>query len=228
MRLNLNTVRYLIGCGLLFLASCMTQSPSDRAEEIKSEILSLAEQARATCDSDDDEAPESAQISTLLDELVALVPEQTENEKLPRVTGGWKQVWGNGPTSDDLCVLTEDVYQVVDESGFYWNISKSRTDEGEVSGLLRGVYIVSPEELGIEFTTNKISPMWVGEGANLLEVAAQAEGGAFQTLPEGPSVGQQGFLVNSYVDDDLRIIRGGGEAFGDDLLYVLTRTSTVQ
>jgi hypothetical protein len=194
---------------------------------LKQAILSVSGAARGRCDGDDNYPEVAAVLNRLTTELVGLAPQGTESDRLPRVAGGWKQVWADLGSSSPLCISATDIYQVVSPQGYYWNISKNILPSGqEALGLLRGKYSVTPDFLAIEFTRLAFSPVLPPSGTNLIELANRAEAGAFPALPPNFPVGLRGQLKNAYVDDTLRIVTGRDERPGaPSSIFVLVRAS---
>lgn len=196
---------------------------------LRAAIVAVARAAQGQCDGDDNSPEVSAVLNTLTDELLNLVPARSEAEKLPQVAGGWKQVWADLQGGGPFCISANDIYQVVSPAGYYWNISKNITPQGAVAGFLRGKYAVGEGALRIEFTAQAISPVYPPAGTRLDELAARAERGEFPRLPPGPPVGVKGDLQNTYVDSQLRIVRGRDDRPGSrPSLFVLLRADTIR
>jgi hypothetical protein len=200
-----------------------------RVSALKLAIVSIAKAAQqGVCDQDDNNPVISRILNRLTDELVRLTPKQTEAEKLPKVAGGWRQVWSDLDNSAPVCISAKDIYQVVSPSGYYWNISKTILPQGNSLGLLRGKYEVQPDFLRIEFTNQAFSPVYPAKGTNLVALAERAENGEFIPLPSGFPVGLKGNLQNSYVDDTLRIVRGEDDRPDDKPgIFILLRADVI-
>jgi|GEM_PF-2014846 len=207
--------------------------PTDRrpGEELRvrvltTVILAVAEGAQGTCDEDDNNPVVAAVLDRLTDRLVAAAGPRTEDEKLPEVTGGWRQVWSDLDSGSPVCTRADRIYQVVSPDGFYWNIAEAQPPGGAppVLGFLRGEYRVTPDFLEVAFTRQAVSPVVPPAGTDLVDLATQAENGEFTALPDGPPVGVTGELANVYVDDNLRIVRGRDDRPGsEESLFVLVR-----
>ncbi len=210
-------------------ATTEQQHPVDRnqvrAKLLKAAILKVSERAQGTCDQDDNSPAVAAVLNRLTDRLVDATAARTETEKLPQVTGGWKQVWSNLEGGAPVCTPADQIYQVVSPDGFYWNIATAARPGAPLSqGFLRGEFEVAPDFLRVEFTQQAVSPVVAPAGTDLVGLAGQAEAGAFIPLPTGPPVGVRGELQNTYVDDDLRIVRGRDDRPGStDSIFVLVR-----
>lgn len=196
-----------------------------RVAVLKAAILGISERAQGTCDEDDNNRVVAAILNRLTDRLVAVTGSRTEPEKLPQVTGGWKQVWSDLDSGSPICTSADDIYQVVFPDGYYWNIAELAAPGAPASqGFLRGAYEVTPDFLEIEFTRQAVSPVVSPPGTDLVDLAGRAEAGAFVPLPAGPPVGVRGELQNTYVDDDLRIVRGLDDRPGATAsIFVLVR-----
>jgi PAP_fibrillin len=203
--------------------------PTDRnqvkVKVLKAAVLRVSERAQGTCDQDDNNPVVAAVVNRLTDRLVAAAGSRTEAQKLPQVAGAWKQVWSNLDSSSPVCTRADQIYQVVSPDGFYWNIAENVVPGGaSVQGFLRGQYEVTPNFLRIQFTRQAVSPVLVPTGTDLVDLAGQAEAGAFTPLPDSPPVGVRGELQNTYVDDDLRIVRGRDDRPGSpESIFVLVR-----
>ncbi|WP_413578075.1 PAP/fibrillin family protein [Bdellovibrio sp. HCB290] len=160
---------------------------------------------------------------------MSVVPNKTESEKLPLVVGSWQQVWSDGPGGGPPGsggTLADSVFQVVFPDGYYWNIGKNKVGNVRSMGYLRGKFTIEPNQLGIEFTKSVGSPGWVVDDTESYLLAMRAEVGSFDSVPTPGPIGKKGFLANVYVDEDLRICRGGGDDFGTGTyLYILERDS---
>ncbi|MNJ93236.1 PAP_fibrillin [compost metagenome] len=201
----------------------------DAVEDLKTQILQIASAAQGEYDSDDNDPAVRAQLDPLVDQLVALVPARTEAEKFVDVVGAWQQVWADGPGGPPgMGPLAADVFQVVFPDKYYWNVAKNKVRDIMTMGFLRGKFDVEADSLKIEFTKAVFDPGWVAPGTDVNTLAMRAEVGAYDGNPQTPGtspIGKKGFLANVYVDEDMRICRGGGEEFGGTYLYILTRNT---
>ena len=91
------------------------------------------------------------QLQPLVEELVRYACSK-RNKKLPKVTGVAKPL---GQQDVRPRHHYSQVYQVVSQNGFYYNISKSQLGPLEFTNFPRGAYI-DRELSAIEFTTNDI------------------------------------------------------------------------
>ncbi|HWU42928.1 MAG TPA: PAP/fibrillin family protein [Bdellovibrio sp.] len=201
---------------------------SARIQELKEQILDIAFAAQGQqFDSDDNNPTVHEQLDPLVDELVSLAPVRTEKEKLVDVIGSWYQVWSDGPAGPSgQGALADSVWQIVFPEGYYWNVARSQYGDAKSMGYLRGTFAVNDDSLAIEFTKAVSNPDW--SFAEPTRLAMLAEYGAFTMptpFPPGTSpVGKKATLANVYVDEDIRICRGGGGDFGNNTyLYILER-----
>ncbi|WP_413586945.1 PAP/fibrillin family protein [Bdellovibrio sp. HCB274] len=228
MRHIVSTVFTFLGV-LLISVNGYAGGSRDRVSELKELILEIANNARGEFDNEDNSAEARAALDPLVDELVSLVPQKTETKKLPLVVGSWKQVWSDGPGGGPPGsggTLADSVFQVVFPDGYYWNIGKNQVGETKSMGYLRGKFTIDVNKLDIEFTKSVGSPGCAPDDTESYLLAMQAETGAFDSMPTPGPIGKKGFLANTYVDEDLRICRGGGDDFGTGTyLYILERES---
>lgn len=205
--------------------------------EIKREILSLAQSYTGQGDPD---GSKQKSVESLVQKLTSLSPQPPAKDRLHLLYGAWKQVWGpydyrNDKRGVDPELGVREIYQVVFEGGYYYNVAPSykkgdRTKE-EI-GLLRGVFKLDDRDdrlLRVRFTN--VSSVKPRPNANpLWDLPALAESGQLKNrtspLP--------GFLVRLffgggalrevYTDQDMRILYGSnGKDFSKEYIYVMTR-----
>ncbi len=230
----LSITAVLAACGSSVPSSAQPQGVSAQGEPnlkaLKSFIVNTARSFQGKCDADDNRPEFRQRLENLIPVLLKLAPKQTEAEKLPKVAGGWQQIWADqSGGAPGTCVSAKDIYQVVFAEGYYWNISKNISARGEALGLLRGTYEVLPEFLRIEFTDLAFSVTYPPRGTNLIALAARAERREFTALPKNFPVGLKGDLANIYVDDTLRIVRGKSDFEPNTTsLFVLVRADKIK
>ena len=115
------------------------------------------------------------QLQPLVDELIKLAPRRTETQKLPEVVGSWKNVWSDLNISPNTNL--SQVYQVVFADGFYYNISRERSAEGDRTSFLRGAFADNTDYLDIQFTRQFFITGWLPSGTNLVKIGTDAESG---------------------------------------------------
>ncbi|HEX7673496.1 MAG TPA: PAP/fibrillin family protein [Bdellovibrio sp.] len=214
---------------ILFIPLAHADDTADQIQQLKYEILQIAFDAQGTYDSDDNNPEVRQKLDPLVDQLVALAPKRTEQQKLVDVIGTWYQVWADGPGGQPgQGALADSIWQVVFPEGYYWNVARDQYGQIKNMGYLRGKFTVGDNALSIEFTKAVTNPTW--SFAEPTRQAMLAEFGTYDgnptTFPPGTSpVGKKGTLANVYVDEDIRIVRGGGGDFGVDnaYLYILER-----
>ncbi len=216
-------------------SSCKKDDDSDNQAaiiEMRDAILIEAESARTACDSDDNTAEIRANLSTMIDELVAMVPVRTEAEKTAEIAGGWYQVWSDNPytTVDNICFDTERIYQIILPDGYFYNISQVDAFGSSLGYFIRGQYQSGEDFLPIEFTDAYFSNGPLTAGTDLVALAQSAENGEVEQaqIPPTPVIGFTGQLGNIYVDDVMRIITDGGTAITSSDIYVMRRQVTVE
>ena len=136
-------LRYIILSMLVFVSSNAFSS-EERISELKEEILKISAENTSNLDAAD-EVKEI--LLPLVEELVSLVPQRQENEKLDQVIGAWKSVWSY--RSFGFGTDYDQVYQVVSEDGYYYNISNVKFLGLPYTSYLRGEYKDSGDFLRI-------------------------------------------------------------------------------
>jgi hypothetical protein len=218
--------RIVISIGLFLsiagMAGAGQPDPASRLEQLKQSIRSIASTNTSRTDN---YLEVRHQLQPLVNELLALAPDRLEAEKLPQVVGGWRNLWSDMPFGQG--VDPNQVYQAVSSAGYYYNISRVVTVQGNFTGFLRGAYSDQGSYLAIEFTANSIRPDFFAPGTQLLPLAEAFEA---QTIPAtsipGP-IGVKGVLINAYVDQDLRIVTGNSENGPSMNLFILERAETI-
>jgi hypothetical protein len=218
--------RLIIGIGLFLstagLASAGHPDPASRLEQLKQSIRGIA---AANTSRTDNYLEVRHKLQPLVNELLALAPDRLEADKLPQVVGGWRNLWSDMPFGQG--VDPTQVYQAVSSAGYYYNISRIVTAQGDFTGFLRGTYSDQGRFLAVEFTANSIRPEFFAPGTQLLPLAEAFEA---QTIPAtsipGP-IGVKGVLINAYVDQDLRIVTGNSASGTPMNLFILERADAI-
>jgi len=181
---------------------CANDNTQAQIIELRNRILEEAENARTACDDGDNTTAIRANLSVLVDELIALVPQRTEAEKAEEVAGGWLQVWSDNPftTVPNICFDTDQIYQIVSPNGYYYNISQVNAFGNSLGYFIRGIYELGENALPVEFTDAYFSTGPLPTGMDLVSLTDQAENGEIERaqLPPtprwNPGFGQQRFI----------------------------------
>ena len=166
-----------------------------------------------------------SKLEPLINELVALVEPRSEEEKLDEVVGGWKNLWSY--RNFGFNTNYQQVYQIVSEDGYYYNLSELKVGRLSFSGFLRGAYKDAGDKLRIQFTSNKLKLGFYKEGTNIVELVESFEAGEIRAWNVPGPIGVKGNLVNLYVDDTLRIVTGKSDGDVVEDIFVLKRTNTI-
>lgn len=221
MRFMLKLISPLYLSLLAPLAS-LQAAEGDRVSELKQEIKTIA---LANIDRTDNFPEVRKQLQPLVDELIGLVPNQPEAEKLALVAGGWRNLWSDqrfGPGVDP-----KQVYQAVSPEGYYYNISLIKSPIGDFTGFLRGAYTDGGNFLNIEFTSNAVRKDFYAPGTPLLALAQDFEAGNIKSLPVPGPIGVTGVLINAYVDQDFRVVTGNSKVNSNSSLFILERADVI-
>lgn len=222
---------------LLALSSASPALASTSTDELKAEILKLAESYQGQGDPDQSK---QKTLDVLVDQLVAQNPMPPVAERINLLAGAWKQVWGpyeyrkNDGSVDPTLGFTE-IYQVVFADGYYYNVAPFYPDQDrsrEQIGLLRGEFNLdqsNPNALKVKFTDYPgVKPR--PTKPELWELPALAESGKLENVfTIVPSWAVKlffggGTLEEVYTDRELRILYGtSASANARRSLYVMSR-----
>ncbi len=211
-------------------------------EELKAEILALASEygRLALEEREGDETLEKQNsLVPLVNRLIALNPQPPASERISTIAGVWRQVWGPYNYRSEERIVTDEfkvdeIYQVVFEEGYYYNVSPSKFFFFEYISLLRGEFSISETKpngldvrftnLDFNFTRPKNAPIW--------ELAALAESKdlprPFNIFPDHivENNFEGGTLNEVYTDETLRILYGTSEgSFKVPFIYIMERVS---
>lgn len=212
---------------------------SAETQELKMQIVDLAQKYEGQADPD---FSRQKSLEVLVDRLLESAPQKPVQERLQDLYGAWKQVWGpyNYRESDrsvDPSIGVKEIYQVVFEGGYYYNVSpayKNGDLNNEKISFLRGEFKLSEkDELGLDVRFTNLTELKVRpESVNLWDLASEAEAntldGEKTTLPSFlvRLFFQGGTLREVYTDHDLRILYGtNSRVFKNPYLYVMTKVS---
>lgn len=204
-------------------------------EEIKSDILKLAERFKGEGDPD---FSKQKQLNVLVEELLKISPQPPVKDRIKLLVGSWHQIWGsydyrNNKRGVDPNLSPDEIYQVVFEGGYYYNVNPER--KSDKIGLLRGVYnIVSQDSdfLKVKFTDFPATSKGSSD-KNLWELPALAETGELKDQSRiVPKLIVRlffggGVLREVYTDEDMRITYGDDDIKDreDEFIYVMKRVT---
>lgn len=128
-------------------------------EEVKSALVSRASKYTGLGDPD---YKIQNELEPYVKRMLALNPQPAVKERLPLLYGVWKQVWGpydyrNNDRRVDPTLGVKEIYQVINEAGFYYNVSpnyKKGNLKKEKINYLKGQYRLSatnPNGLDVKF-----------------------------------------------------------------------------
>jgi hypothetical protein len=206
-------------------------------EELKSELVTRA--SKYTGKGDPDFKIQN-ELEPFVNQILALNPQLPVRDRLPLLFGVWKQVWGpydyqNDDRGVDPSIAPEEIYQVIDPDGFYYNVSpdyKNGDRRKERINYLKGQYKLSktnPNGLDVKF--RKFLGMSKRPvGRPIYDFVKEAED---DTLPNQITIVPTfivrlffggGTLLEVYTDEDIRILYGSNnDEFKNKYLYVMVR-----
>jgi hypothetical protein len=206
-------------------------------EELKSELVLRA--SKYTGQGDPDYKIQN-ELEPFVNRMIELNPQAPVKDRLHLLYGVWKQVWGPYDYRDDTrrvdpSIGVNEIYQVIDPDGFYYNVSPSYKNgnlKKEKINYLKGQYSLSktnPNGLDVKFL--KFPGMSKRpEGRPIYDFVKEAEEG---TLPNQVTIVPTfivriffggGTLVEVYTDETIRILYGSNkDEFKKKYLYVMIR-----
>ncbi len=206
-------------------------------EELKSELVLRA--SKYTGQGDPDFKIQN-ELEPFVKRMIALNPQPSVKDRLPLLYGVWKQVWGpyeydKDDRSVDPSLGVNEIYQVVDPDGFYYNVSpnyKNGNRANERINYLKGQYRPSktnPNGLDVKFL-KFLGMSKRPEGREIYEFVEEAEN---DTLPNQVTVVPTfivrlffggGTLLEVYTDESIRILYGSNnDEFKNKYLYIMVR-----
>jgi hypothetical protein len=234
--------RTLLAAGATMTTARLLAQPvaasTEEVRRVKARIVALAQSFAGQ--GDPDFARQNA-FAPLIAELLSLRPQAPVADRLPRLFGPWRQVWGpydyrGNSRGVDAEIDIDEIYQVVLPGGVYYNVTplaRGSDRNRERIALLRGEYRPDPDQpdvLLVRFTRYPGLSTRPTPGPALYELPALVES---RTLEPDISIVPTwlvrlffggGALKEVYTDDELRILYGGGSArFDRPALYVMTR-----
>lgn len=206
-------------------------------QETKREILTLAESYSGQGDPD---RSKQKSFESLVQKLLSQAPQPALKDRLSLLAGAWKQIWGpydyrNERRGVDPNLGVDEIYQVVSEHGFYYNVApeyKGGDRSRERILLLRGEYRLDDKNanlLRVRFTSLSSVTARPAD-KQLWQLPALAES---HELNNRTTV-LPGFLVRLFfgggalrevhTDQEMRITYGSnGKDLSKDFIYVMTR-----
>jgi hypothetical protein len=226
-----------LACPFKMLADAQS-APDASVAELRARILALAREYAGQGDPD---RTKQQSFEPLIAALLTANPQQPVAERLPRLAGVWRQVWGpytyrGDDRGVDPALGTEEIFQVIFPAGYYYNIAPLYRGENRAKeriACLRGEYRIAPDNptwLRVRFTRYPGADGRPSTPANLWELAPLAEQGK---LPRPIAIVPTwivrlffggGVLREVYTDDTLRLTYGSDDgSTARDYLYVLER-----
>ncbi len=215
----------------LLLSSCdiiddNTGTPNPTISILKKSIFQISDDARGQCDDEDNDPEVREKLNRLVNALTKIAPNRTEAEKLPQVLGVWKQVWSDSPFtgSFDGCLKADELYQIVFEDNFYYNISEISTEFASLITVGKGLYDDQGDFLSVIFDKNDIIEGELDDENPIIEeLALASENGELEPVFSIPVPDETFVLVNVYVDDTLRIVADATNIDEASALFILKR-----
>jgi hypothetical protein len=206
-------------------------------DELKTELVLRASKYTGLGDPDYQIQNE---LEPFVNRMIELNPQAPVKDRLPQLYGVWKQVWGpyeyrNDRRGVDPTIGPNEIYQVVDPAGFYYNVSanyKKGDRKREKINYLKGQYRLSqtnPNGLDVRFLKFPgMSKRPVDRP--IYDFVKEAEA---NTLPNQVTIVPTfivrlffggGTLLEVYTDDTIRILYGSNsDEFKVKYLYVMVR-----
>lgn len=236
--LKLITVTLITSVTCLSLQAKTLPENLKTVDEVKSQILDIANQYKGMADPD---FIIQNELMPYVDRLLELSPQVPVAERISTLAGPWKQVWGpyeyrKNDRNVDPTLDIDNIYQVIFEDGYYYNVGNQldkKTGQVKKVTLLRGEFeVASGDDLNVRFTKlNNVKR--IPEGLTYLDLPALSESNTLKgektslwswivklTFPGGT-------LSEIYTDSNLRLAIGNSvDSDGvQGYLYVMERAS---
>lgn len=216
-------MRYFVALFIMFSLTNLT-SASEQLHQVKKEILELASSFEGQVDH---EGELQEALEEKIDILLTLIPHLTMAEKAKRAVGAWRQVWGpysyDGSNSIPRGMLVNQIFQVIDAKGHYYNFADYKWLGLRTRIFLRGNFSV--EEDRIEVVFNKSGIVLGNRNAPRSQLARDLESGIARAIrfPDRfPPIGVTGALIEVYADKDIRINYGiNGDETRPPTLFIM-------
>lgn len=195
-------------------------------ERIKNEIMNLAKSFTGQVDPD---GSKQSRLEDKIEELKSYIPNLSMEERAENAIGAYRQVWGpyafDGSDSVPRGMDVNNIYQVIDANGFYYNFAKYKFGPVRSRTFLRGNFEVTSDRIEVEFDQTGII---LGERQTpmplLVSKLENREVRAIRFPDFLPPVGISGALIEIYADEDIRLNYGViGDDIQDPALFVMER-----
>jgi len=223
----------------VYRTSIYSQPISQSREDLKKNILLLAEKYQGTGDPD---LQKQKELEGLVKQLLIVSPQEPVSKRLDLIEGSWQQIWGPYDYSSDNrgvepSIDVKNIYQVVFKDGYYYNVNPNPLKKELTIGLLRGEYWLDTERenvLNVKFTKFNVVRGCPGNGIGYLELPFLSEtkqiSNEFWFIP--------GFVVRLffgggslrevYTDKDIRITYGSEQNdLNKNFIFILKRVANI-
>lgn len=218
-----------LALSVLTVATAMANTESkigveaDLSHRLKMKIVEMAERNSGQIDTEDRRL--QRELEVVIREFMKLQPESTYEEKALRALGAWRQIWGpyefDGRTGEIPAGLdTDEIYQVIDEAGFYYNFARFRLyrtggRDRFLPTYARGVYELTESDTRVQFTSfgafrhpqTQPMPFWYTHIEYLKWPVVLLGWPSSWKFRIGP-IGAKGVLKEVFADDRIRINYG--------------------
>lgn len=207
-----------VACGTAWSAN-QVQVPTgqERVAEIKNEIRKVAKNADGLST-----AEQRAALDPLISELSVIYAANPVADYSVALQGSWRPIWTDLAISDDGNVA--DMYEVILPNNVLYHTNADM--------LVRADYELNDATYSFTYTKAVLATDAIVQGANLVEIANQAEAGTFDANPvdfsNGQSpIGKKMTATHVFIDEDMRILFGTNEADGTLGYLVMDRAANV-
>jgi hypothetical protein len=244
MRFNLKGFILGVGGPLLLMSGVTAAAQPQACQHPQAAELkqALMEQAEALKGLGDPDRRHQATLNVLVNQLLAACPQAPIQDRLPLLAGPWQQVWGpytyrGSDRGVDPRLDPNNIYQVVFQQGFYYNVSPDRDRLGRPKDrtiLLRGEYKLDPKRpnvINVRFTNLRAVPGIQRTPYAYTQLPILFETGRIKDTTLLPPFFVRlffggGSLQEVYTDQDLRITYGSDKNnLKDNYLYILKRVT---
>jgi hypothetical protein len=230
-------MRLKLFCFTFFLSLTAFAESSQNIRALKREIFQAAESFKGQGDAD---GTKQKKLEILVGKLLKANPQPPLNQRLHLLYGAWQQIWGpyeyrNNDRGVDPTLDVNNIFQVVFEDGYYYNVNPSLDSRGKpnYTVLLRGEFSLlqnSGNVLRAKFTDLRRIPGLPSAGLRFQDLPQLSEEaslpGQRNALP--PFLVRWffggGYLNEVYTDHDLRITFGSGANNAvQNYIYIMKR-----